>query len=200
MHRFINTARKLSGWPVILHRRRRIYLVSDLHLDHDNIIKYCHRPFPNVNEMNRLLVRNWNEVVKNHDKVYFLGDLCSVRKHRPPRYWLKRLKGEKVLIKGSHDRNITHAKRYKILNYNGYKFLLVHNPNRIPFKFDGWVIHGHIHNNSMYKYPFINGVRKTINVSVELVDYRPISIDTILKLGIDSIKRMETIKSKPERW
>lgn len=181
-----------------MHRRRRVYLVSDLHLDHSNIIKYCHRPFPNVNEMNRLLVRNWNRVVKDHDKVYFLGDLSFGREHRPPRYWLKRLKGKKVLIKGSHDRN--HARQYKIINYKSYKFLLVHDPNRIPIEFDGWVIHGHTHNNSMQKYPFVNGVRKTINVSVELINYRPISIDWILTLGIDSIKRMETIKSKPERW
>jgi len=150
--------------------------------------------------MNRLLVRNWNRVVEDSDKVYFLGDLRFRRRYRPTEYWLKRLKGEKVLIKGNHDQNITHTKQYKIINYKDYKFLLVHDPDRIPIEFDGWVIQGHTHNNSMQKYPFVNGVRKTINVSVELINYRPISIDRILTLGIDSIKRMETIRSKPERW
>ena len=51
----------------------------------------------------------------------------------------------------------------------------------------------------MSKYPFINGERKTINVSVELTNYRPISLDYLLSLDIDSIKRMETISSNPER-
>jgi len=52
----------------------------------------------------------------------------------------------------------------------------------------------------MSKYPFINGERKTINVGVELTNYRPISLDFLLSLNIGSIKRMETINSKPERW
>lgn len=39
------------------------YFISDLHLDHGNIIRYCLRPFVNVDEMNRTLVNNRNNVV-----------------------------------------------------------------------------------------------------------------------------------------
>jgi len=39
------------------------YLVSDIHLDHDNIIDYCDRPFSSVEEMNETLVEHWNAVV-----------------------------------------------------------------------------------------------------------------------------------------
>lgn len=34
------------------------YLISDLHLDHDNIIDYCDRPVTSVEEMNEQLVDN----------------------------------------------------------------------------------------------------------------------------------------------
>lgn len=39
----------------------RIWFVSDLHLAHKNIIKYCSRPFDNVNQMNEILIQNWNK-------------------------------------------------------------------------------------------------------------------------------------------
>lgn len=31
------------------------YLISDLHLDHANVIDYCDRPFDSVEEMNETL-------------------------------------------------------------------------------------------------------------------------------------------------
>jgi calcineurin-like phosphoesterase family protein len=75
----------------------------------------------------------------------------------------------------------------------------VHNPDNLPIEWNDWVIHGHKHNNDIKNYPFINGDKKTINVSAELVNYKPISLDFLLGLGLDSIKRMNTIDSHPER-
>lgn len=180
---------------------RNIYLIADTHFDHANIIRYVHRPFLNVRVMNRVLVRNWNSTVKPQDTVYFLGDWAFGRRHRPARYWIKRLNGHIISIRGSHDTRSSGARMYnaRILNYGGYRFLLIHNPDRKYKNWHDWVIHGHKHNNSR-KYPFINGKLKTINVSVELINYRPISLDYLLSLNIDSIKRMEKINSKPERW
>lgn len=54
---------------------KRIFVTSDLHLGHYNIIRYCKRPFNNLDDMNTKLVRNWNSVVSPKDTVYFLGDL-----------------------------------------------------------------------------------------------------------------------------
>jgi hypothetical protein len=52
----------------------------------------------------------------------------------------------------------------------------------------------------MDNYPFINGERKTINVSADLINFTPVSLNYLLSLELSSIKRMRTIDSEPERW
>jgi len=180
-------------------KKKSIFLISDLHLGHKNIIKYCARPFSSVKEMNDVLINNWNNTVKEN-KIFFLGDLCLGRTYRDVERWLKKLSGDIHFIRGYHDFPVDNSKDYEILNYKNHKFLLVHDPDNLPIKWDGWIIHGHKHNNDMRNYPFINGEKKTINVSVELVNYKPVDLDFIISLKIDSIKRMDCVDSIPERY
>ena len=56
--------------------RPDVFIISDTHFSHDNIIGYSNRPFNNVEEMNETLVRNWNSVVKPTDWVICLGDFA----------------------------------------------------------------------------------------------------------------------------
>jgi len=192
--RFLEYIRRMGG-------KKCVYLIGDTHFDHANIIRYCDRPFRNVQEMNETIVRNWNETVKDRDTVYFLGDWTFGRGHKPAKYWVRKLKGHIISIRGAHDwrEKGIRFEDFKVLPYHEYSFLLIHDPDQAG-DWHSWIIHGHKHNNNMSKYPFINGERKTINVSVELTNYRPISLDFLLSLNIDSIKRMETINSEPERW
>ena len=191
-----------------------IYLIGDLHLNHSNIIRYCARPFlfSDVNEMNNILVENWNNVVDNKNVVYFLGDLDSKDSVGS---WIKHLNGKKIFIEGNHDvvknregiiirHKIYGAVHSDIISQKGYKFYLIHDPKEVPDEWrennpDGWVIHGHKHDNDVNKYPFINGDKKTINVSAELTNYRPVSLDYILSLDLNSIERMDMIDSVPKR-
>ena len=80
-----------------------IYFTSDLHLGHANIIKHCNRPFSSVEEMDEVLIENWNAKVTNADTVHILGDLMF-RNKRPPEEYLSRLKGKKHLVVGNHDK------------------------------------------------------------------------------------------------
>ena len=54
----------------------KIFYTADLHLGHANIIKYCNRPFKDVDQMNETLIRNWNSRVKPEDTVIHNGDFC----------------------------------------------------------------------------------------------------------------------------
>ena len=52
---------------------------ADLHFGHANIIRYCDRPFADVDEMNWRLVRRWNATVAPTDEVWVLGDVAMGR-------------------------------------------------------------------------------------------------------------------------
>ena len=178
------------------------FLISDLHLHHANIIDYCARPFASVDDMNRTLVANWCKTVRDK-RIYFLGDLSFGRGARPATYWLPILSGQKRYIRGNHESSVPESVPMDELNYGGQRFVLIHDPRGLPETYrnrDGWLIHGHTHNNNLRDYPFINGVNRTINVSAEVVNYCPVSIEHLVSLGLDRIKRMDTVDSQPEYW
>jgi calcineurin-like phosphoesterase family protein len=79
------------------------FFTADLHLGHRNIIEYCSRPFPDVDEMNAALVDRWNETVGDEDEVIVLGDVAMGRISETLPL-VGRLRGRKVLLAGNHDR------------------------------------------------------------------------------------------------
>jgi calcineurin-like phosphoesterase family protein len=54
---------------------RNVWFTGDHHFFHKNIIEYTNRPFDSVEEMNEAMILCWNEVVKDDDLVFHLGDL-----------------------------------------------------------------------------------------------------------------------------
>lgn len=81
-----------------------VWFSSDHHFDHANIIKYCKRPFANVDEMNEEMIKRHNEKVKPGDVWYCLGDFAFSTETRFA-HFLARLNGRKILITGNHDRH-----------------------------------------------------------------------------------------------
>ncbi len=116
-----------------------IWFTSDLHFGHNNVIKFCDRPFESVHEMNIALTENWNKKIKPKDKVYVLGDF-SFMGSKNTKALLEKLNGYKILIWGNHDRkphkmlelgfDEVYESHKIFLNSEGerYEFLLSHFP------------------------------------------------------------------------
>lgn len=77
------------------------FITSDHHFWHNNVIRYCQRPFATVEEMNEKMVIAWNNVVPHNAIVYHLGDFSMA--FRAVETFTKRLNGLKILVAGNHD-------------------------------------------------------------------------------------------------
>ena len=154
-----------------------IWIISDTHFGHENIIKYCDRPFKDAAEMDAVIIQRWNEVVKPHHHVYHLGDVASSQQRLNT--VMPQLMGHKRLILGNHDNHApiaTYAKYFdKILAWRLFKpLILTHVPiHKESFGKAQINIHGHIHEKN-YPGPYIN-------VSVEQTDYHPVHLDELIK-------------------
>ena len=81
---------------------KNIYFVSDSHFGHTNIIKYCKRPFKDVEEHDAELIRRWNEKVPEDGIVFHLGDV-GFGKSKYINDILRKLNGHIYLVIGNHD-------------------------------------------------------------------------------------------------
>ena len=82
----------------------KVWFTSDTHFGHKNIIRFCNRPFVDIDEMNGSLIENWNSLVGDNDIVFHLGDF-SVGGAMEWSRLLDQLHGRIFLILGNHDMN-----------------------------------------------------------------------------------------------
>ncbi len=82
-----------------------VFCCSDHHLYHHAIIKYCNRPFKNVDEMHQFIIKEWNSVVFPDDIVIHLGDYVCGGTKEEIKSITDQLNGIKILILGNHDRH-----------------------------------------------------------------------------------------------
>lgn len=88
----------------------RVFMWSDLHLLHTNIIEYQQRPFEKsfkgALKNARVMFENYINTVKKDDIVLFVGDLALVsnRNKKFVKKFVQALPGNKFLILGNHDR------------------------------------------------------------------------------------------------
>lgn len=48
----------------------KVFFTSDTHFYHGNIIRFCNRPFKDVEMMNETIISNWNDTVGQDDIVF----------------------------------------------------------------------------------------------------------------------------------
>lgn len=153
------------------------YFIADTHFNHENIIKYCNRPFENAKEMNKYIIAKWNSVITQNDIVYHLGDV-GFGTTEELKELVSRLNGTKILIRGNHDfkRGVNGWKevgfsevyRKRLILDN---LILTHEPIEIDEKYTN--VFGHIHDKPLdEKFNKENHVC----VSCDVIDYTPIKI------------------------
>ena len=136
----------------------RVFFTSDLHLHHKNIMRYCNRPFPSVEEMDEAIINNWNKTVADEDTVYVLGDWVWTFSIGKCAETLKKLKGKKYLILGNHDNPQVYKKMLidgiilgvyetKKICVEGKTIWLSHYPHRSwnSSAHGAWHLYGHVH-------------------------------------------------------
>jgi len=79
------------------------FVTSDTHFGHARISQLAGRPFATAEEMDRELIRRWNEVVGPESVVLHLGDL-ALGPIKESMALTEPLNGRKFLVPGNHDR------------------------------------------------------------------------------------------------
>jgi len=164
--------------------KTKIWIMSDTHFAHTNIIRYCDRP-ANCDE---LMIYNIRRLVKPQDTFIHLGDFALCRDIDVKQDFLDQIPAKtKILIKGNHDKpNKIHKldgwseihSNYCFV-YNKIPFYLNHFPSKLPNQ-SGINLHGHIHNfgHKFHWDPEVLSLK--INMSVELWNYEPVLIDDLV--------------------
>lgn len=162
----------------------KTFFISDTHFNHKRMVEWRH--MNSVEEMNELIISNWNSVVQPDDFVYHLGDVDVGNIKDYKNNIAPRLNGNILYIKGNHDsrKNLT-RNTHLIMDVSGYEIELVHNPSARTGCTD-YVIHGHIHNNEDSHPEMVTETRKThvrfFNVNLEFHDYKPVELQYILNI------------------
>lgn len=161
------------------------WIIADTHWGHNNIVRFCDRP----ENHNELMLTRWVETVPAKGLLLHLGDLM----YRGGKSWFhdkiaSELTGyKKLLVLGNHDKQskqyyascgFTVIDPFQIPYGNGY-ISFSHYPLEEPAANNEIHVHGHIHNNG-----YVRGVpvrQRGINVSAEVLQYRPAHLGTLLR-------------------
>lgn len=136
------------------------FIISDLHFDHKNILKYTDRSdhWDTVEEMNEGLIEIFNSVVGPQDVTYILGDFCFGSKEAWASF-ASRLNGTKHIILGNHDER--HKRPQQWFHEVGFEevyrhsiilhrmVILSHEPVYLTLDTPLFNIHGHTHGRNM---------------------------------------------------
>jgi len=166
---------------------QKIWFSSDHHWDDDRF-DIMQRFFKTIDEQIDYMKKRWNEIVKPNDLVYYLGD---VFKYEFNPDLVNSLNGQKILIKGNHDKSkdeeylncfleVKNSILLKIKTKNKDLYLyLNHYPEKGKKEYFNLV--GHIH--GLWRVQ-----RNMLNVSVDAWHYCPIDINMVLfmKNAIDN--------------
>ncbi len=164
------------------------WYTADTHFGHENIIKFCDRPFRSANHMDAVLMQNLWTMVGPKDALWIVGDFAFGQKAKD-REWLTSLffklpGAEKHLIVGNHDLEPTLALPWDSISHmaevkdgpDSQMHTLCHYPmitwNRA--RRGALQIFGHVHKNW-------KGSNNSVNAGVDVWDYMPVRFEDLAR-------------------
>lgn len=168
----------------------KVWIWSDLHFGHKNILHFSNRPFTDTVHMREMLVGEHNARVGPNDTCITVGDFAFLPVQEANDI-LHRMNGYKVLIIGNHD---IKKKRVMKLHFDEImvcaymeskymQFVFTHYPlYDVPEGF--FNIHGHEHVAHLH-----TDTPQHFNVNCELQEYQPVRLDYIVDQA--SIRQMQ---------
>ena len=189
------------------------WFTSDWHLGHSNIIKYCNRPFANVDEQDKAILDNFFSVVKKGDTVYFLGDLSfHVRTIKDTLMTIAMAGIDFNVLVGNHDDadGIARFSKHR-LQKNVYRMMdieidrqpvtLCHYPmltfNRSHH--GAWQLYGHHHNGGFHRDLPAAVQGKRMNVGVDIHNFMPVSWDQVKAFMATQPDNFDLLKPEERR-
>ena len=157
----------------------KTFFVGDPHFGHPAILRHCKRPFVNVDEMDKVMMANWNDMVKPGSTVYIMGDF-AFKNHS---WYLNRLNGKKILIEGNHDKmslkvkeNFREVHTMLRRRFFGKEVTLCHYAMKTwASSFHGtWHLYGHSHGR------LEEGNNLSFDVGVDVWDFKPVPWELIV--------------------
>ena len=154
-----------------------VWFLGDLHAGHKNIHKF--RTQFESEEHHFLSVKeNYLKVVTKRDRIFFLGDTAFTKERLLD---IGTWPGEKIEILGNHsiERELSIQDYLEVFDdvqgFMKYKEFWLSHPPIHPNELRGKVnLHGHVHNQTIPD-------GRYFNCSLENIEYKPISLDTIRK-------------------
>ena len=165
------------------------WFTSDEHYGHAKVIGFNNRPYDSVEDMNESLIVNHNEVVSKDDITIHAGDFCWENKKKEVyRKYVSRLKGNHVLLIGSHDHWLPKSAHYIWRKrIEGNLIIVCHYAMRTweCSHYNSWQLYGHSHGRLILQ-------SKQYDVGVDNNNYYPVSFERICEI-------METKPDNPNR-
>lgn len=136
-----------------------VVFTSDTHAFHNNIIKYCNRPFDDVVAMTCKLAENINKSLPKGGLLYHLGDWSFGGLEKGIQF--KQMINDNIkiiLIKGNHDGHNLREQKFRDMFYQihdlaevnvfGKKMTICHYAMKVWNKshHGNWMLYGHSHN------------------------------------------------------
>lgn len=171
-----------------------VFFTSDTHFGHRNVIEYCKRPFGSIEEMDAMIIRNWNATVAPDDLVFHLGDFSLTNNKIRLTEWFSQLNGQKRLIAGNHDGGKclglewVGVDNYDEYKFNGRTFIMFHYPIASWNGMSRGSIHLHGHSHGNYEFDS----NHCIDVGVDCWGFKPVNLMDIIARADSGVKPIRT--------